>query len=103
MPFKKGHPPSGGRPKGAKSKLTESFYEHCQRYFDDPDGFGGYEGLKNFFNKCPRNKELFVAMMGKWAEKQMAQAVEHSGPDGAPIKVNLQKVVTTVDPNGPHV
>jgi hypothetical protein len=96
MPFKKGHAPSGGRPKGAKSVLTETFYELCQKYFNDPDGFGGYEGLRAFFNKCPRNKEIFVAMMGKWAEKQIKQSVEVGGENGGPINAKL--IIEIVDP-----
>jgi hypothetical protein len=99
MPFKKGQ--SGnpkGRKKGAKSVLSESFYELGLRYLDDPDGFGGYEGFKAFFNKCPRNKEIFVSMMAKWAEKQIKQSLEVGGENGGPIAVTLTKTVTTVKP-----
>jgi hypothetical protein len=75
-----------GKPKGAKSILNETFYEGCLKYFHDPVGFGGYAGLCNFFNKCPRNKELFVAMMAKWAEKQIKQGVEVAGENGGAIQ-----------------
>ena len=100
MPFKKGHAPQGGRPKGAKSKLTETFCDLCRRYFHDPQGFGGYEGLREFFNKNTRSKEMFVAMMGKWTEKGIKQSVELGGTNGEPIPVKLIKVVTKTDPNG---
>lgn len=99
MKFTKGNKANlAGRPKGAKSKISESFYEMALRYLDDPDGFNSYEGFRDFFNKCSRNKELFVSMMGKWAEKQIKQSLEVGGENGGPIAVTLTKTVTTVKP-----
>lgn len=58
------------------------------------------DGLRTFVNKCPRNKEIYFGWLAKWAEKQIKQSTELSGPDGAPVHVKLEKVITTIDPNG---
>lgn len=96
-PFKKGQ--SGnpkGRTRGAKSKLSEAFYEDCLVLYSEM----GLTGLRAFVDKCPRNKEIFFSWMAKWAEKQIKQSTELSGPNGEPVRVRLEKVITTIDPNG---
>jgi hypothetical protein len=97
MKYKKGQ--SGnlkGKPKGAKTKLSEAFYEDCLVLYSEM----GLDGLRAFVNKCPRNKEIFFSWLSRWAEKQIKQATEISGPNGSPVHVKLEKVITTIDPNG---
>ncbi|MFA5153143.1 MAG: hypothetical protein WC554_11330 [Clostridia bacterium] len=72
MRYQKGHAPSGGRPKGAKSVLSEAFYNDCLSLYAER----GLGGLREFVNKCPRNREIFYGWLAKWAEKQIKQAVE---------------------------
>ena len=67
MPFKKGNTLGKGRKRGAKSIVSEAWYQMALRYKDDPEGFGGYEGFRDYFNKSPRNKETYVRMMAGFA------------------------------------
>jgi hypothetical protein len=95
MPFKKGNTLGKGRKRGAKSIVSEAWYQMALRYKDDPEGFGGYEGFRDYFNKSPRNKETYVRMMAGFAEKQIKQAVEHTGEGGGPVRVQVERVITT--------
>lgn len=83
MKFQKGNKANPkGRPKGAKSKASESFYEDCLALYAER----GLDGLREFVNKCPRNKEIFYNWLAKWAEKQIKQGVEHVGENGGAIQ-----------------
>jgi len=103
MKYQKGQSgnPKGRKP-GAKSVISEEWYQMALRYKDDPEGFGGYDGFRDYFNKSPHNKETFVRMMASFAEKQIKQAVEHTGEGGGPIAAKLIiEVVKTRDDEVP--
>jgi len=85
-----------GRPKGAKAKTAEAFYADCLRLYGDPDGFNGYEGMRAYIKGNPRRKEQFVAILAKWAEKQIKQEVDLSGQVDHAVNVK----VTFVDTRG---
>lgn len=89
--FQKGNP---GKPKGAKTKLSESFYADCLVLYEEM----GIGGLRAFVNKCPRNKEIFYNWLAKWAEKQIKQSLEVAGEGGGPLQVHLTKTVTVIKP-----
>jgi len=95
MAFKKGQ--SGnpkGREKGSKNKTAETFYADCLHLYEDPDGFNGYEGLKAYVKGNPRRKEQFVAILAKWAEKQIKQEVDHTGQVDHSVNVKVTFVET---------
>jgi len=88
MPFTKGK--SGnpkGRKRGAKSKLSESFYQDCLTLYSEMS----IDGLRAFINKCPRNKEIFFAWLAKWAEKQINQSVSGN------VKMDGKLIVEFID------
>jgi hypothetical protein len=93
MSFKKGNK-LGGRPKGAKSKLSESFYADCLAAYNDPR-IGGLESLIKFIAKTDRNRMIFY----NWLAKTIPSNVAVTGEDGkGPVAVNVK--VTFVDTKG---
>lgn len=89
--FEKGNP---GKPKGAKSKLSESFYQDCLAAYNDPR-VGGLEGLINFIAANSRNRMTFYA----WLSKTIPNNVAMTGGDGkGPVEVHVK--VTVVDTKG---
>lgn len=67
MPFKKGE---GGRPRGAKNKLTIQAKEAFEKAFDE---IGGWEGLANWAKQSPENMKAFYQLYSKLIP------MEHSG------------------------
>jgi len=97
MPFKKGHAPIGGRPKGAKSKLSESFYQDCLAAYNDPR-VGGLEGLITWLIASQHNRITFYG----WLAKTMPSNL-HVGnaPDAdGNLPALLIKVIHTKDGDG---
>jgi len=92
-PYRKGQ--SGnpkGKPKGAVCKFTTlkaAFLNVFERT-------GGEDGLLEWVNASNHNKAAFY----QWITKMLPADVNLSGQDGAPIRVQLEKVITTIDPNG---
>jgi len=92
-PFKPGQ--SGnpkGKPKGAVCKFTTlkaAFLSVFERT-------GGEDGLLEWVNASNHNKAAFY----QWITKMLPADLNLSGQDGAPIRVRLEKVITTIDPNG---
>jgi hypothetical protein len=89
--FEKGNP---GKPKGAKTKLSESFYADCLAAYNDPR-VGGLEGLISFIRANSHNRMTFYAWLSKTIPTNMAV----TGGDGkGPVAVNVK--VTFVDTKG---
>ena len=95
MPFKKGQIGNpAGRPKGAKHKLSESFYADCLAAYND-ERVGGLEALITFINASSRNRMVFY----NWLAKTIPSNVAVTGEDGkGPVAVNVK--VTFVDTKG---
>ena len=73
MPFQKGNRANPkGRPLGAKSKVSETFYEYAIRALND-ERIGGYEGFIEWIIGRARNKEIYFNWLAKWAEKQIKE------------------------------
>ncbi len=66
MPFQKGNQVSKGkgRPRGAKSKLSESFYQDCLAAYNDPR-VGGLEGLIKWLISNQHNRTTFYGWLSK--------------------------------------
>ena len=77
MPFKKGH--NVGRPKGSKSKTTESIRQAFITAFEK---LGGVQSLVTWGKA---NETEFYRLIGRVLPKE----VEISGPDGGPIEIKL--------------
>jgi len=97
MPFKKGHAPIGGRPRGAKSKLSESFYEDCLTAYNSPD-IGGLKGLIMWIRTSPRNRAVFYNWLAKTfpASWQIGNTPDADGQ----AQALLIKVIHTKDGDG---
>jgi hypothetical protein len=74
MPFKKGNKLSTGRPKGAKSKVSESFWLDWLEVYNK---LGNVKVLEEFALSSKRNMEIFLA----WGAKTIPTNVQesHSG------------------------
>jgi hypothetical protein len=73
MPFKKGNRANPkGRPLGAKSKVSETFYDYAIRALND-ERLGGYEGFVKWITERARHKEIYFSWLAKWAEKQIKE------------------------------
>jgi hypothetical protein len=90
MKYQKGHAPTGGRPKGAKSKLSESFYQDCLAAYNDPR-VGGLNGLINFIVANSHNRMTFYA----WLSKTIPANLAVTGENGGPIRVKVERVITS--------
>lgn len=66
MPFQKGNKVSKGkgRPQGAKSKLSESFYKDCLAAYND-ERVGGLQGLIDWIASNQHNRMTFYGWMSK--------------------------------------
>lgn len=64
MKFKKGNKASKGRPKGAKSKLSDSFYQDCLAAYNDPR-VGGLGGLIEWISASQHNRITFYGWLAK--------------------------------------
>ena len=81
-----------GRRKGSVNKFTTlkaAFLNVFERT-------GGEDGLLEWVNASNHNKAAFY----QWITKMLPADLNVSGQDGAPIRVRLEKVITTIDPNG---
>jgi hypothetical protein len=97
-PFPKGK--SGnpkGRPKGAKSKLSESFYEDCLTAYNSPD-IGGLKGLIEWIASSQHNRAVFYG----WLSRTMPANLHLGNAPDADGKAQalLIKVVHTKDIDG---
>jgi hypothetical protein len=84
MPFKKGNKLSTGRPKGAKSKVSESFWLDWLEVYNK---LGNTKVLEEFALASKRNMEIFLA----WGAKTIPTNVEakHSGEVAAVLKFDF--------------
>jgi len=96
-----------GRRKGSVNKFTTlkaAFLNVFERT-------GGEDGLLEWVNASNHNKAAFYQWITKMLpadlnvssqERLMGKVTQPIGgtPDGAPIRVRLEKVITTIDPNG---
>lgn len=86
--------------------IAEStLYEWVRQYPEFSESLKRWETARNatlpkLAKTLPPAIWIFKAknMLG-WTDKQ---SVEVGGPDGSPVRVNLEKVITTIDPNGSH-
>jgi hypothetical protein len=62
--FKKGNKASKGRPRGAKSKLCESFYQDCLAAYNDPK-IGGLKGLIEWIAASQHNRITFYGWLSR--------------------------------------
>jgi hypothetical protein len=85
--FEKGNP---GKPKGAKSKLSESFYQDCLAAYNDPR-IGGLEGLIGWITSTGRNRLMFYS----WLAKTIPANVAVGDGNGGPLRVQVERVITT--------
>ena len=97
MPFKKGHAPIGGRPKGAKSKICESFYQDWLVAYSDPR-IGRSEGLIKFALASAHNMAIFLS----WGARTMPSSVNLGNTPDADGKDRefIIKVIHTKDGDG---
>lgn len=84
MKFQKGHPPSGGRPRGAKSKVSESFWLDWLEVYNR---LGNADLLLEFAHSSKRNMEIFL----NWGAKTIPTNVEqkHSGEVAAVLRFDF--------------
>lgn len=82
--FKNGNPGNGGRPKGARNKLSEAFIHALNETFEEltaNDKPAGIESLRALRDKQPAQYHNVIA-------KLMPKLMELSGPDGSSIPVS---------------
>ena len=77
--FAKGNP---GKPKGAKSKVSESFWLDWLKVYNE---LGNADLIKEFAQSSKRNMEIFL----NWGAKTIPTNVAVGGKDGGPIKVTF--------------
>ena len=97
MPFQKGNKVSKGRPRGAKSKLSESFYQDCLAAYND-ERIGGLEGLIKWIEVSQRNKAVFYGWLSKTmpSNLHLGNAPDADGKD----REFIIKVIHTRDGDG---
>jgi hypothetical protein len=97
MPFQKGNKVSKGRPRGAKSKLSESFYQDCLAAYND-ERIGGLEGLIKWIEVSQRNKAVFYGWLSKTmpSNLHLGNAPDADGKD----REFIIKVIHTKDGDG---
>ena len=93
MPFKKGQ---SGNPKGKPKGVVCKFTTLKAAFLNVFERTGGEDGLLEWVNASNHNKAAFY----QWITKMLPADLNVSGQDGAPIRVRLEKVITTIDPNG---
>lgn len=82
--FKKGNPGNGGRPLGARNKLSEAFLHALNTTFEElteDDKPAGIESLRELRDKQPAQYHNVIARL-------MPKLMELSGPDGGSIPVS---------------
>ena len=93
MAFKKGQ--SGnpkGKPKGAKSKVSESFWLDWLKVYNE---LGNADLIKEFAQSSKRNMEIFL----NWGAKTIPSNMAVTGGDGkGPVDVKVR--ITVVDTKG---
>ena len=97
MPFQKGNKVSKGRPRGAKSKLSESFYQDCLAAYND-ERIDGLEGLIKWIEVSQRNKAVFYGWLSKTmpSNLHLGNAPDADGKD----REFIIKVIHTKDGDG---
>ena len=98
MPFTKGI--SGnpkGRKQGAKSKLSESFYQDCLAAYNDPE-IGGLKGLIEWIASSQHNRAVFYGWLSRTmpANLHLGNAPDADGKD----REFIIKVIHTKDGDG---
>ena len=97
MKFQKGNKEAKGRPRGAKSKLSESFYQDCLAAYNDPC-VGGLKGLIEWIMSSQRNRATFYGWLARTMPSNL-QLGNTPDADGN-LPALLIKVVHTKDDNG---
>jgi hypothetical protein len=83
-----------GRPKGIPNKITTSVKEDVLEVYQN---LGGKLGLEKWARLSTRNLSTFYGWM---MSKLLPASLEVGGQDGGPVRVQLEKVITSIDPNG---
>jgi len=81
-----------GRRKGSINKFTTlkaAFLNVFER-------MGGEDALLEWVRASNHNTAAFY----QWVTKMLPADLNLSGQDGSPIRVQLEKVITNIDPNG---
>ena len=84
--FKPGHSGNGGRPRGARNKLSTLFLQTLSDDFEKH----GMEAVERMRNESPSQYNNVIA-------KLMPKLMELSGPDESPLSLAIEFVSTKKD------
>lgn len=96
MPVKPFLPGNNANPRGRRKGSVNKFTTLKAAFLSVFERTGGEDGLLEWVEASNHNRAAFY----QWITKMLPADLNVSGRDGAPIHVRLEKVITTIDPNG---